>query len=246
MPQFTVHGIVTRYADYRESDRILTILTRELGLVSAKARGCRGPKSALLQAGELFVYGEFVLFKNGDKYTVDSCAQEECFYPLREDIARFGAGAYMLSIVNECAAAEERADGLLSLLLYALSYTAYTENDPVDMAICFAARALALMGYMPSITRCARCGADVRGQARIRFCGDEGGALCHACEGSVAAAGTDVSPLSLEALRRMLTLSDEEMKKVVLPPRVRAELREAVNGYAEHILERRLKAFDCL
>ena len=245
MPQFTIHGIVIRYADYRESDRILTILTRELGLVSAKARGCRKPKSALLQAGELFMYGEFVLFKNGDKYTVDSCSLEECFYPLREDIARFGAGAYMLSIVNESAAGEERADGLLSLLLYALTYIAYTENDPADMAICFAARALALLGYMPSLTRCARCGADVRGQGRIRFCGDEGGALCQTCEGNVAAAGMDVSPLSLEALRRILALTDEEMKKVVLPPRVRAELKEAVNAFAEHILERKLKAFDC-
>ncbi|HWQ57984.1 MAG TPA: DNA repair protein RecO [Clostridia bacterium] len=245
MLQFTVNGIVTRYADYRESDRILTILTKQLGLVSAKARGCRRPKSALLQAGELFVYGEFVLFKNGDKYTVDSCDVEERFYPLREDISRFGAGAYMLGIVNECATEGEGAEALLTLLLYALSYTAYTECDPADMAVAFAARALALMGYMPALTRCASCGADVRGQGRIRFSGETGGALCGTCEATMPG-GTVVSALSLEALRRILALRDEEMKKIVLPPRVRAELKDAVNAYAEHILERRLKAFDCL
>lgn len=246
MPQFTVHGIVTRYADYRESDRILTVLTRELGLISAKARGCRRPNSTLLQAGELFVYGEFVLFKNGDKYTVDSFCAEESFYPLREDIARFSAGAYMLGIVNECATSEERADDLLSLLLYALTYTAYAENDPVDMAICFAAKSLALVGYMPSITRCATCGADVRGQKRIRFSGEQGGALCRRCEERLASSGTEISPLALEALRRILALRDEEMKKVVLPAHVRSELKNAVNEYAEHILEKELKAFDCL
>lgn len=246
MAQFTVNGIVTRYADYRESDRILTLLTGELGLVSVKARGCRRPKSPLMQAAELFVYGEFVLFKNGDKYTVDSCEVKESFYPLREDISRFGAGAYMLSIVNECATAEERADRLLSLLLYALSYTAYGACEPVDMAVAFAARCLALTGYTPAITRCAVCDADVRDLPRIRFSGEEGGALCRSCASRPNAGGAEVSPLSLEALRRMLALSDEEMKKVVLPPRVRAELRDAINAYAEHILERKLKAFDCL
>lgn len=245
MALFTVNGIVTRYADYRESDRILTILTSQLGLVSAKARGCRRPKSALLPSAELFVYGEFVLFKNGDKYTVDSCAVEESFYPLREDSSRFGAGAYMLSIVNECATEGERADALLSLLLYALSYTAYAGCDPCDMAVCFAARALALMGYMPSLACCACCGADVRAQRRMIFSGEAGGALCALCEDKFPG-GAEVSPLSLEALRRMLALSDEQMKKVALPPRVRAELKEAVNLYAERILERRLKAFECL
>lgn len=245
MPQFTVRGIVTRYADYRESDRILTLLTSELGLVSAKARGCRKPRSPLLGASELFVYGEFVLFKSGDKYTLDSACVEESFYALREDVARFGAGAYMLSIINECALEGERGDALLSLLLYALSYTAYAECDPCDMALSFAARALALMGFRPAITRCAVCGADVRALPRIRFSGDAGGALCANCTGG-ARGGVDLSPLALEALRRILALSDEEMKKIVLPPRVRAELKEAVNLYAEHILERRLKAFDCL
>lgn len=246
MSQFTVNGVVTRYADYRESDRILTILTRELGLISAKARGCRRPKSPLMQAGELFVYGEFVLFKSADKYTLDSCTVQESFYPLREDIARFGAGAYMLSIVNECATAEERADALLSLLLYALSYTAYNACDPVDMAVCFAIKSLALMGYMPAITHCAVCGADVRGQSVIRFSGAQGGALCPNCELEAGMEGADVSPLSLEALRRILALSDVDLKKVVLPARVRTELKEAVNFYAEHILERKLKAYDCL
>lgn len=245
MPQFTVRGIVTRYADYRESDRILTLLTCELGLVSVKARGCRKAKSPLLSVSELFVYGEFVLYKNGDKYTLDSALAQESFYSLREDVTRFGAGSYMLSIINECALEGERADALLSLLLYALTYTAYGECDPCDMALSFAARALALMGFRPAITRCAVCGADVRALSRIRFSGDAGGALCANCTGD-ARGDIVLSPLALEALRRILALSDVEMKKIVLPARVRAELKAAVNLYAEHILERRLKAFDCL
>lgn len=47
MALITVNGIVTRYANYRDNDRILTLFTRERGLISAAARGCRRPKSQL-------------------------------------------------------------------------------------------------------------------------------------------------------------------------------------------------------
>lgn len=246
MPSYTLDGIVTRYADYKDYDRILTILTADMGMVSAKARGCRRPKSPLMGAAELFVYGEFVLYKSNDKYTLDSCEVKETFYPLREDISRFGAGAYMLSIVNEGATEGERADAMLSLLLYSLSYTAYTQNDPADMAICFAARCLNLMGYKPAITRCAVCGLDIRREASMPFSDKYGGVLCPSCARAIDEPCMRLSALSLEALRRMLLLSDEDIKKVALPIDVRRELKTAVNDYAEYVLEKKLKAFDCI
>ena len=41
----------------------------------------------------------------------------------------------------------------------------------------------------------------------------------------------------------MQLLGDDEMNRVALPEKVRAELRSAVGGYGEHILERRMKSF---
>lgn len=244
MPSIKVNGIVARYADYKDYDRMLTLITDSHGLVGASSRGCRRPKSRLMQSSELFVYGEFVLFKAGDKYTVDSCDVRETFYPLREDYARLSAGAYMLSVALEGAAEEERADGLLELLLYALSFTAYGENEPADMAICFAAKALSLMGYRPSITRCAICGRDLSSVGRILFSGEGGGSICRDCALARRFDGTEVSALSLEALRRMLALDAKDIKKVRLPESVRAELKGAVNAFAESVLEKKLKPFD--
>lgn len=62
MPSIKLNGIVTRYADYKDNDRMLTLFTYEQGLVSCAARGCRRAKSPLMGASELFVSGEFVLF----------------------------------------------------------------------------------------------------------------------------------------------------------------------------------------
>lgn len=246
MPSLTVNGIVTRYANYRDNDRILTLFTRERGLITVGARGCRRPKSPLLPASELFVSGEFVLFHNRDKYTLESAEIREPFYPLREDIARFSAGAYMLSLVNEGLAAEQRNEALFSLLLYALTYTAYSEAVPVDIAVAFAAKCLDSLGYRPAMTHCGACGTDLRTGKELWFSPRAGGALCAVCSHGFRQDVGEISALSLEALRRILLLAPNEIGKVRLPERVRMELKHAVNGYAEHVLERKLKAFSCL
>ena len=72
---------------------------------------------------------------------------------------------------------------------------------------------------------------------------EAGGAVCGAC---MTGAANPVSPLSLEAMRRMLLLKDEEVKKVVLPQQSRNELKAGIKAYAEHVLERKLKALDQL
>lgn len=94
-----VSGIVTRYANYRDNDRMVNIMT-DNGIIGAAARGCRRQNSPLLSAAELFVYGEFVLFERQGKYTVDSCEVRESFYPLRQDMDRFAAAMHALSLIH--------------------------------------------------------------------------------------------------------------------------------------------------
>ncbi len=240
MPALIRNGIVLRYANYKESDRMLTLFTREQGLLSAAARGCRRPKSPLLCASEPFVYGEFALFeRNGGKYSVDACDVRERFYPIREDVSRFAGGISMLTL-TEKSGVTENAEGLFSLLYYALSFLSYGKAEPADITICFFVRALSLLGLRPALTECACCGRDLRAQKQLRFAPQLGGAVCGEC----GLAGTPIQPVSLEAMRRMLLLVDEGMDKVRLPMAVRAELKDAVRAYASYTLEYDFKSFD--
>ena len=163
-----------------------------------------------------------------------------------KDVERFAAGAYMLALANGGAVTEQPNEALLSLLLYALSFTAYSDCAPLDLALCFAVRCLNILGYSPAITRCAACGRDLRAAQELHFSSAAGGALCAACVKGFMMDAVPVSALSLEAVRRMLLLSDQEMGKVRLPEQVRKELKYAINSYAEHALERRFQAFSCL
>ena len=61
MASHKVLGVVTRAVNYRDHDRILTLVTRERGKLTATARGCRKPQSKLLTASSPLCYGEYVL-----------------------------------------------------------------------------------------------------------------------------------------------------------------------------------------
>ena len=44
MPNIKTLAIVLRHADYRENDRMLTLLSPALGRVDALCRGCKRPR----------------------------------------------------------------------------------------------------------------------------------------------------------------------------------------------------------
>lgn len=66
--QVATTGLVLRQVKVGEADRILTILTPDLGVVSASARGSLRMKSALFSATGLFCYSEFTLTSGRSHY----------------------------------------------------------------------------------------------------------------------------------------------------------------------------------
>ena len=67
MKQTEHTAIVLRYANYRDNDRMLTLFSPTKGRIEALARGCRKPRSPILNASELFALGDFELYERGGK-----------------------------------------------------------------------------------------------------------------------------------------------------------------------------------
>ena len=61
MEPFVTMGLVLKETRYREADRILTILTPKLGVITAMAANSLRLKSKLFSACGLFCYSEFTL-----------------------------------------------------------------------------------------------------------------------------------------------------------------------------------------
>ena len=233
MPNDLLNGIVLRTTDYRESDRILNVLTRERGLVAVTARGSRKPNSKHAAFVSQFVCGEMEVNERMGKLQLSSSTVIESFFPIRESYEQLMSATRMVNAAERVSEKDVPNDELFLLLYNSLSLVAYGDSDPKDIELCFLARLLKLEGVAPALTYCVKCGRDLRNEREIRFSNSAGGSVCEKC----GSAFTVVSALSMEALRRMMLIGYKDMRKVKLPVSVRNELDPLIYNYAEHVFE---------
>ena len=94
----TTKALVLRGVDYKESDRILTLLTQDMGKVTVSARGCRKKNSPLSAGCQLLCWSEFVLFQYQGRWTVKECSALREFRGMRTDLEKFALGCYFAEV----------------------------------------------------------------------------------------------------------------------------------------------------
>ena len=75
-----VTGIVLKQTPFGEYDRIVSLLTREKGKITAFARGARKPGNRLAAATNPFAFGTFRLYEGRTSYTISE-ADIQNFFP---------------------------------------------------------------------------------------------------------------------------------------------------------------------
>ena len=152
-----VKGLVLRTVDLKESDRLLTIFTEEKGIVTALARGARSLKSRKMAATQQFCYSSFVLREQGDKYQIGECSLIESFFGIRDSIEGLALATYIIEVLNDVGVEDKEVD-LLRLALNSL-YAISSRKYPLDrVKAVFEMRAVSILGFMPEVLACARCG----------------------------------------------------------------------------------------
>jgi len=184
MSSLTVSAIVLRSVNYRDNDRILTLLTPSLGRMEALSRGCRRPKSPLMSASEVFCTGEYVLFSQRDKSILTTCTLHDSFYPLRLDYGLLSCGAYLLSLAEAAAQPGEDSSQLFWLLVKSLHRLTYSKEDRRGLVSGYLLHYANLLGYKPRLYHCVHCGKRLEETERTAFDCDAGGLACAACDNS--------------------------------------------------------------
>jgi len=181
MSNIKADGIVLRRVNYGENDRMVTLLTPVLGLVSVSARGSRKITSRNLTATELFATGEYLLYQKGERYTLTSFQLNESYYPIRTDVDRLSHGAYWLGLCEAVSQPGQDCGRLFKMLLLSLAVLAYGSLPPRGLTAVFLAQFSMLQGFAPMLDRCIVCGREP--DQRMRFDVAGGGVRCAACGG---------------------------------------------------------------
>ncbi len=229
-------AIVLRTQKLGESDRIITLLTREAGRVRAVGRGVRRTSSKFGSRLEPFMHIDVQIAAG---HSLDVIAQVETISPFARsigpDYARYTAGTAMLETAERLVAEEgEPAVQHYLLLLGGLRALADGVHAPPLVLDSFLLRALAISGYAPSFDSCARCGAA--GPHR-NFSAGAGGILCSDCRLPGSARPTPDVVRLLGAL-----LAGDWATAEAIDARFRNQASGIVAAYLQWHLERSLRS----
>ncbi|AEI66526.1 DNA repair protein RecO [Corallococcus macrosporus] len=236
MERYDDDALVLSSVDYGESDRLVTLLTREHGKLTAFAAGARKSKRRFAGALEPFMRLRVHLVETrGSTVRLDGADIVAGFYAAREDLSLIARALYAVELCRELTREHEPHPELFALLEAYLARLDAKEAGPTSL-LAFELSALAHAGLMPRFDSCSLCGG-APGE-RPRFDQAHGGAVCEPC-GFRARESVAVPVALLTGLRAL-----QDGQRTPLPPDLRARARGLLNVFIAHHLGRRLKSVD--
>ena len=142
--------LTLRAAPIKENDRLITVLSKEQGIVRAFANGARKPKNPLHGATQPFAYGQMELLPRRDTYIVTEALANGLFFDgLAADVTRLALANYFAALCIEFCPQEEPAPEQLRLMLNALHFLSAGTRPQALLKAVAELRLLSLAGYMP-------------------------------------------------------------------------------------------------
>lgn len=236
---YRTEAIVLRRHDLGETDRILTLYTRDRGKVRAVAKGVRKPSSRKAGHVELFVRADMLL---AEGRTLDVLTQVElvdAYLPLREDLLRAAYAAHFVELIDAFTEDADESRPLYQLLRDGLTWLT-TTNDLQRTARTYELRLLDLAGYRPELFRCVVCDEILQPVDQF-YSTAEGGAVCPEC-GAITPRVRPLTLRALKVLRYLQTRSPDVIEQLSLGAPVHAECERLLHDVLSFYLERRLKS----
>ncbi len=237
----TVNALVLRETTYQESDKLLTLLTREEGCLTARARGVRSRSSRLKGACQLLAYGEFTLLERQGFFVITEATLLESFRGLRDDLEKLSLGCYLAQLGQTLAEADAYNPEVLRVLLAALDALARLDRPQPLVKAAAELRLLCLSGFEPSLEGCAVCGAPTPNRLQVRL----GVLHCDTCrEGMTPGISLPIAPGTLDAMRYIAAAPLERLFHFSLPEQTLRQLADVTETYLLSQLERGFSALD--
>ena len=157
--QVKTQGLIIREQTVGESDRLVTVLTRDAGVVRAFARRAKNLKDSKSAATQLLCYSRLSIFKGREKYMIDDAEPIEVFFGLRRDIAALSLAQYFCELAYLMVPEDTDSEEYLRLILNSLHFLSKGTRPIRLLQSVTELRMLSSAGYMPNLVACENCAA---------------------------------------------------------------------------------------
>lgn len=231
-------ALVLKVTDTGESDRLVTLLTAEYGVIRAFANRAKKINSRMHGATQTLCYGEFSVYRSRESYIIDDAVAKEVFFGLREDIEKLSLAQYFCALAAELVPEMEPARDILRVILNSLHLLETKRRSCDFLKAVTELKLLSLSGLMPDLTCCPHCGEEPSGE--IFFNISEG---CICCR-NAGMGGEKINPTVLAAMRHICMNPIERIYSFSLPADDEKRLMQVCEKFLLSQTRRSFKALD--
>lgn len=235
-----VKGLVIKSVDYKEADKILTVITDTMGKITVSARGARRKGSRLTSACQLFAYSGMTLFEKGGRYSLNEADLIQQFTGLSRSLDKLALASYFAEVLNTEAEEDRGEPQLLRLALNCLYALSEDLAPQKTVKAVFELRYMAISGYTPALENCAGCG-DTPGMMALL---DMNSGLLYCADCAPRGHAIPLDGAALSAMRYIMTCDLKKLFSFQLPESSLELLAIAGEAYLLARLERRFRALD--
>lgn len=178
--RFTTQGLVIKEMIVGESDRLVTLFTREFGIIKAFASGAKTIKSKKGTATSLLTYSSFTILRKKESLRIYEATPITTFFEIGADIEILSLAQYFCELASEFSVDGTSNEELFRLILNSLHFLTKEKRFPALIKSITELRTAVISGYSPNLIACEECGMfedDV-----MYFNIDEGSLVCKNCK----------------------------------------------------------------
>lgn len=237
-----VKGIIIKEIRTGEADKILTILTTKYGKIQAVAKGARRPQSRLIAGTQFLSFGDFILFKGKELYSIRECNVIESFYDIRNSLDKITYTAHIIDLANEVSEENISYYNLQRLLLNTLFMLSKTDKSPELLTRIFELRLLSIIGLRPQVNECVSCG---RIDELNYFSPCEGGLICNRCKDNIVNP-FEISSSAINAIKYVIYSDFNKIFSFDVSVEVLNELKKVSLQFIGHHIDKKFEKLDFL
>ncbi|MBQ8203142.1 MAG: DNA repair protein RecO [Clostridia bacterium] len=237
---FSTDGLVIKEMNIGDNDRLVTIMTRDYGVIKAFAVGAKSIKSRRGSATGLLSYSDFDIDKKGDTYKIREATVNRMFFGAGSDIDVLALSQYLCELCLVLGPYDENGEEFLRLILNSLHFITEKKRPLALIKAITELRIASISGYTPNLVACDGCGefeADV-----MYFNTYEGVLYCENCRKGEYC--KEINPAVLKAMRHIVYSKLESLYSFEIPERETKILSDITEKYITLQTEHKFTTLD--
>lgn len=243
MGTYYAAGIILGHQDYREADRLVSIYSKEYGIIRAVARGSRKITSKLAGTLEPFIMATFMIVHGRHYDTIAHAEVIKNYKEIKNDYAKIQLASNLGVMIGQLTQGHQKDLKIFELIEEIFHWLDHPQaNIKKFLSVRWYTlwRLLSYSGYHPELYSCQACKKKIT--EKDNFFSYSRGGLVHASCRQAADSSVSLSVNAIKYLRHLLDKSLADNTRVQVEPTLVKEIESLTVNFVEYILEQQLKS----